>query len=70
MNTTNNFVVYFNKPISEYSDQELINFYLSFCNGADPNCEQDQKDYAEFKVEVPKRSQEFQDTIAEIDNVL
>lgn len=27
---------YFEKPIGECSDQELTNFYIAFCNGADP----------------------------------
>lgn len=65
----NNFA-YFNKPIGECSDKELIDFYVAFCNGADPDNEQDQKDYKEFKQEVPKRNKEFQDTIAKIDSVL
>ena len=61
---------YFKKPINKCSDQELIDFYVAFCNGADPNNEQDQKDYKEFKAEVPKRSEKFQNIIAEIDSVL
>lgn len=61
---------YFNKPISECSDKELVDFYVAFCNGADPGNEQDQKDYDEFKAEVPKRNREFQDIIAKIDSVL
>lgn len=65
----NNFA-YFNKPINECSDKELVDFYVAFCNGADPDNEQDQKDYKEFKAEVPKRDKKFQDIIAEIDSVL
>lgn len=67
--STNNFA-YFDKPISECTDQELIDFYVAFCNGADPNSTRDQKDYSDFKAEVPNRSKAFQDTIAEIDAVL
>lgn len=61
---------YFEKPIGECSDQELIDFYVAFCTGADPNSEQDQKDYKKFKAEVPKRNKEFQDTIIKIDSIL
>ena len=61
---------YFKKPINECSDKELVDFYVAFCNGADPDNKQDQKDYEEFKAEVPKRSKEFQDIIIEIDSVL
>lgn len=61
---------YFEKSISECSDQELINFYVAFCNGADSNSERDQKDYKEFKAEVPKRSKEFQDTVTKIDSII
>lgn len=65
----NNFA-YFNKPISECSDNELIDFYVAFCNGADPDSERDQKNYKEFKSEVPKRNKKFQNIIAKIDSVL
>lgn len=68
METTN--FAYFNKPIGECSDKELIDFYVAFCNGADPNDPQDQKDYECFKAETLKRSKEFQDKIAEIDSIL
>ena len=61
---------YFNKPINECSDKELIGFYIAFCDCADPNNEQDQKDYAEFERELPKRDKVFQEIIAEIDSIL
>lgn len=65
----NNFA-YFEKSIDKCSNQELIDFYVAFCNGADPNSERDQKNYKEFKAEVPKRGKEFQDVITEIDSIL
>lgn len=61
---------YFNKPINECSDKELIGFYIAFCDCADPNNEQDQKDYVEFKRELPKRDKAFQEIIAKIDSIL
>lgn len=67
--STNNFA-YFDKPIEECTDQELIDFWVGFCNMADPANLFDCKDYEEFKAEVPKRSKDFQDKIAEIDAVL
>lgn len=67
--STNNFA-YFNKPINECTDKELIDFYAAFRNGADPTNIFDCRDYEEFKAEVPKRSKEFQDTIAKIDEIL
>lgn len=61
---------YFNKPINECSDKELIGFYVAFCDCADPNNEQDQKDYVEFKRELSKRDKVFQEIIAEIDSII
>lgn len=61
---------YFNKPINECSGKELIEFYIAFCNGADPNNEQDQKDYVEFKRELSKRDKVFQEIIAKIDSII
>lgn len=61
---------YFNQPISEISDQRLIDWYIAFLNGADPTSERDQEEYNEFKNEVPNRDKEFQDKIGYIDSVL
>ncbi len=61
---------YFNKPITECSDKELISFYIAFCNGADLNNEQDKKDYSIFKAEIPNRSSDFQSEIILIDSIL
>ena len=64
--STNNFAN-FDKPIKECTDQELVDFYVAFRNGADPANIFDCKDYEEFKAEIPKRSKDFQDTVAEIE---
>ena len=61
---------YFGKSIKECNDKELLTWYIAFCNGADPNNEEDQKWYKEFEKEVPKRSKSFQEDVAYIDSVL
>lgn len=61
---------YFDKPIDELSDNQLIDFWIQFCNGAEMDDPRDQKDYKIFQEELPKRSQKFQDDIAYINLVL
>ena len=50
---------YFNKPISEISDAELISWYVMFCNGADLSDQQDYKEFKEFKAECTNRDSTF-----------
>jgi hypothetical protein len=61
---------YLEKPISECSDQELINWYIAFKNGADPNDPYDLKCYDQFQAELVNRSLEFKDKVEYIDSVI
>lgn len=69
MNTDNLFS-YFGKSIKECTDKELITWYIAFKNGADPDNEDDQKWYKEFKEECAYRSNAFQEDVEYIDSVL
>ena len=61
---------YFNRPISEVSDSDLINWLIAFLNGCDYTSEEDQALYLEFKSEVPNRCKGFQDTVSYINSVI
>jgi hypothetical protein len=61
---------YFDKPIKECSDQELISFYITFLNGADMNSDEDKAEYDAFWEEVPFRSKDFQDVVNYLNEVL
>lgn len=61
---------YFQKPISECGNDELINFLIFFLNGADFDNPDDIRDYEEFKAEVPNRSAEFQSSVEYLESVL
>lgn len=61
---------YFQKPIGECSDKELIGFLILFLNGADPSDPYDIRLYEEFEAEVPNRSKEFQSKVEHLKNVI
>lgn len=61
---------YFQKPISECSNGELIDFLVSFLNGADFDNPDDIRDYEEFKAEIPNRDEEFQKNISYLESVI
>ena len=61
---------YFQRPINEVSNQELISFAISFLNGADYNNPDDVKVWEEFKAEIPNRDEEFQKNISYLESVI
>lgn len=60
----------FNKPIGECTDEQLINWYIAFLNGADWEDKYNQMLYEIFKAEVPNRSIDFQNKIEKIDSII
>lgn len=61
---------YFNKPISEVSDDELLSWYVMFLNGGDFEDEKNQRAYKQFKEHMLSRSQELQDKVAYLEKVI
>ena len=61
---------YFQRPINEVSNQELISFAIAFLNGADYSNPDDVREWEEFKAEVSNRDIEFQQNIAYLESVL
>ena len=61
---------YFEKPISEVSDHELISWYIMFLNGADYSDPQSQMEYDRFRAEFKNRGKEFNESIDYLDSVL
>ena len=50
---------YFERPITEVSDNELISWYVGFLNGADYNDPMVELEYSVFKAECSNRGEEF-----------
>ena len=57
---------YFEEPITEVSDQELINWYIMFLNGIDYNDPRFEMEYNIFHAECKNRGKEFN----ELDSVI
>ena len=61
---------YFEKPITEVCDNDLINWYIMFLNGADYNDPQDKVAYDMFRAECKNRGKEFNQSVDYLDSVL
>lgn len=61
---------YFDKPITEVSDDELIRWYIAFLNGADYNDPQSKVEYDMFHAECSNRGEEFNKTVDHLASVL
>lgn len=61
---------YFQRPINEVSNQELISFAISFLNSADGDNPDDVKNWEEFKAEVSNRDMKFQQDVAHLESVI
>lgn len=61
---------YFEKPITEVSDQELINWYIMFLNGIDYNDPRFEMEYDMFHAECKNRGKEFNESVDYLDSVL
>lgn len=61
---------YFEKPITEISDHELISWYVMFCNGADLEDPQSKVEYDMFRAECKNRDEKFNQSVDYIDSVL
>ena len=61
---------YFEKPITEVSDQELINWYIMFLNGIDYNDPRFEMEYNIFHAECKNRGEEFNKSVDYLDSVI
>ena len=61
---------YFEKPITEICDHELISWYIMFLNGADYNDPQSKVEYDMFHAECKNRGKEFNQSVDYLDSVL
>lgn len=61
---------YFEKPITEICDHELISWYIMFLNGADYNDPQSKVEYDMFHAECKNRGKEFNQYVDYLDSVL
>jgi hypothetical protein len=61
---------YFEAPISEVSDEELIRWYIMFCNGADYRDPISHMEYRMFRKEQENRDKEFNEQVDYIDSVI
>lgn len=61
---------YFNKPISECSNSELIDWLISFLNGADYTDPHSIEVWDEFELECNNRNDEFNKEVEYIKSVL
>lgn len=61
---------YFEKPITEISDQDLISWYIMFCNGADYSDPQSEVEYNMFHAECKNRDEKFNQYVDYIDSVV
>lgn len=60
---------YFEKPITEICDHELISWYIMFLNGADYNDPQSKVEYDMFHAECKNRGKEFNQSVDYLDSV-
>ena len=61
---------YFEKPITEISDNDLISWYIVFLNESDRNDPQSKVEYDMFHEECENRSVKFNYIIGYLDSVL
>ena len=61
---------YFEKPITEICDHELISWYIMFLNGADYNDPQSKVEYDMFRAECKNRGKEFNQSVDYLDSIL
>lgn len=61
---------YFERPISEVSDNELISWYIMFLNGADYNNPQSKVEYDMFHAELKNRGKEFNQSVDYLESVI
>ena len=61
---------YFEEPIPEVRDQELINWYIMFLNGIDYNDPRFEMEYNIFHAECKNRGKEFNESIDYLDSVI
>lgn len=61
---------YFEKPITEISDDELISWYIAFLNGADYNDPTIELEYNVFKTECSNRGEEFNKKVDYLTSVI
>ena len=61
---------YFDKPITEVNDLDLISWYIMFLNGADYSDPQFRMEYNMFHEECKNRGKEFNLSIDYLDSIL
>lgn len=61
---------YFEEPITEVSDQELINWYIMFLNSVDYNDPKSKVEHDIFHAECKNRGKEFNESVDYLDSVL
>lgn len=61
---------YFDKPITEISDPELIRWYIMFLNVVDYNNPKSKVEYDIFHAECKNRGKEFNESVDYLDSVL
>lgn len=61
---------YFDKPITEVNDLDLISWYIMFLNGADYSDPQFRMEYDMFHEECKNRGKEFNLSIDYLDSIL